>query len=153
MKRQVGSMAAAVALLAACGDEGVSKSEFAAKADAICADANTQRAAMQEPGLLSPPYQYAEIARYSETLGDAYASALRDLKALETPEGDADAVTEILASFERGAGMSDEWVAASEAASTSDGTDAYFAWIQAASEGQRLAAEYGLEACTQFGMP
>jgi hypothetical protein len=153
MKRQIGSLAAGIALLAACTGEGVSRSEFTAKADAICADANTQRAAMQEPGLLSPPYQYAKIARYSETLGTAYASALTDLRALETPAGDAEAVTEILASFDRGVGMSDEWVAASEAASTSDGTDAYFAWIQAASEGQRLSGEYGLEACARFGMP
>lgn len=154
MRRRAGAMLAAIALLAACGgQDGVSKSEFVAAGDAICTDANAQRESLQEPGLLSPPYEYERIARYSEALGATYADAIAELRKLEAPKEDGRAIAGILDDFEQAAGMSDEWVAASRAASTSGGTDAYFAWVQIASEAQQVAADYGFEACAQFGMP
>ena len=49
--------------------------------------------------------------------------------------------------------MSDEWVDASRACKHLGGDRRVFAWIQAASEGQRLSRGYGLEDCAVFGMP
>ena len=158
---------AAVAALAGCGGEGadkgggdganaegISKSEFVAQADAICADANEERQSFQTPALFARPLNFQRIERYAKKLDALFASAMRKLRALEPPEEDADTVDEILARFERAVGMSDDFVAAQRSQDPQvEGENVWFGWVEAASEAQTLAAEYGLQDCAWFGTP
>ncbi|MDQ3874463.1 MAG: hypothetical protein M3322_02770 [Actinomycetota bacterium] len=159
---------AAVAAVAGCGGEGgekgggdranaedgVSKSEYVAQADAICADANQQRQSFQTPELFERPLNFQRIERYAKKLDVLFASAMGKLRALEPPQKDAATVDEILAKFERAVGMSDDFVAAQRSQDPQvEGENVWWAWVEAASEAQTLAAKHGLQDCASFGTP
>jgi hypothetical protein len=135
------------------GSDGVSKQEFVVRADAICAKANLDRQALQDPTLFRHPYDHERTVRYSEGLGALYRAALRNLRALEVPEGDGPRLAAMYALFSEATGMSDDFTETARAEDVSAGEDVFFGWIEIATKGQAIAAKYGLTACASFGMP
>ena len=107
---RVGPRIAALVLLAVaaaamgCGggddDKGLTKQEFIAKADAICAEANKKEAALN-PGEIG--WHYGDKFEDSAFLSKFTApgrDALRQLKALEPPEEDREQVAAALSSLQ-----------------------------------------------------
>lgn len=115
----------AVGLLAAgCGggEDGLSKDEFVAKADAICKEANANAMAIDVKGPDDPEFH------------GRFQAAVRKLSALTPVEEEKAAVDEVISAFER-AGSSTE---------LPEGVQAIFnAWAKAES--------YGLKECTKLG--
>ncbi len=148
--------------LAGCGggeeggsqaEEGVSKQEFIRNADAICAEANKRRDAIQEAAAL-PQKTGRElekaVPKYAREMRPVLVGALERLKAFERPRGDEETIEAILAKFERAFAAIDK--VASRAAE--QGFAATFdEWTERAIEGQNIAAKYGLKECARFGTP
>jgi hypothetical protein len=79
----VGLVAIAM-LVAACSDDGTTKDEFVARADAICHEANDQaRALGAEPPILTPAH-----ATWLVALTESDNAALDRLQELERPPSD-----------------------------------------------------------------
>jgi hypothetical protein len=91
--------AAGILALAACGGNGdgerLSQEEWIAEADAICAQANEDVEALEEPTALD------EIAAFTEEASGISRDALADLRALQPPEDDETTVDEMLDLVER----------------------------------------------------
>ena len=127
------------------GGETLTKQEWIAKADAICADAQERIQKLGDPG--------ADLGKLAELTGDAKeiiedeVAAMRDLK---PPTGDEQQIDAMLAQVEKG---SEAFEALIEAASsgdiaklqeiTAEGSD----FSKASAEADRLAKEYGLTKC------
>lgn len=160
---------AAALLLSACrgggggdgsGDDGggdpksaVTKAGFIAKADSICAKANTDREALMEPGLYDRPYKFKRIIRYTEKLAALYDEALANLSALEVPKGAEVPIGSMRQLFGLAFEQSEPWISANQVKDGLRGEDAYFAWVEMAGKAQGIASEYGLSECAGFGMP
>jgi hypothetical protein len=151
------AIAAAATITAGCGgggSSGPSKSDFIAKADAICKRANDQREALQVPGMRDPSPQRAQtLARYTRKLKPVYTESLRQLFALKPPQSDTTTVTDMLSRFEGTFTHIDPYIAAASAEKEEEGTGIYFDWLQSASTPQGIAAKYGLKHCATYGNP
>ncbi|WP_320672908.1 hypothetical protein [Patulibacter defluvii] len=98
--RTWGGPAVAVGLvLAGCGgDDGPTKAEYVREANAICkrADAASQRTARERIARLGgSPTREQLVALVREVALPSIEGQLRDLRALDRPKDDADAVAEI----------------------------------------------------------
>jgi hypothetical protein len=127
------------------GGETLTKQEWIAKADAICADAQGRIQKLGDPG--------ADLGKLAELTGDAKQiiedeiAAIRDLR---PPSGEEQQIDALLAQVEKG---SQAFEALIEAASsgdiaklqeiTAEGSE----FSKASAEADRLAAEYGLKEC------
>ena len=72
--------------LSACGSDGLSKEEYVAQANEICADADTKTDAIAQPT------QPADIGPYLQEGAKIQAEAIDKLEALEPPADDADRI-------------------------------------------------------------
>lgn len=117
--RSVATVCTALALAAAgvtgCGgdeDEGLSKEDFLAKAEAICADANRKEEGVvrEGPGWHSgPKFSDPELMTRFTAAG---RDALRQLRALEPPEEERKAFGEVLANIDEALGAIEKEIAA-----------------------------------------
>lgn len=106
---------AVAAVAMGCGgddeDKGLTKQQFIARADAICAEANKKEAAL-DPGAIG--WHYGEKFEDSAFLSKFSApgrDALRQLKALESPEESREQVAAVLSALQATAGALDEQAA------------------------------------------
>ena len=109
--RNIVIVAAVLAGLVGCGGDGdggdggegqPSKEEFIAKADAICADANKKEEAIVREGpgwLYGPKFSDPELMTQFTAVG---RRALRELRALEPPEENREALDQTLSNIDRG---------------------------------------------------
>ncbi len=153
-----------VLALAGCGggedggsksEEGVSKQEFVAKADAICAEANERRDETRTEAFAEDETGPSEegAAAYAKSMRTVLVRALQRLKALEPPGGDEKTISAMLAQFERALPLVDEVAAAARAGDRAGWERAMIVWSERAVEAQNAAHEYGLKECSRFGTP
>jgi len=86
--RAMSTVAVLMVAAAACGDGGVSASDFANEVDAVC---GTLAADLSD---LAPPAAAAEVAGYSASAARLYRDAIADLSKLSVPGGAAPAVVD-----------------------------------------------------------
>ena len=113
--------------------EPISKADFSAQADKICADATADLTAEAE-ALGEDPSQEQIEAFASDSLVPSIQAQHDDIEALGAPEGDEDEVEAILTSLQEGI----DTVEADPSTTTSGDPFA---------EASELAADYGLEDC------
>ena len=140
-------MAAAVAMaiaLAGCGGsdestttpEPLSKTEFIAEADQICAEANDSlEAAIDDASSSGEPSPEVLTELIADTLLPTVQDAVDQIRALGAPAGEEEQVVEILDSFDRSI---EEARADPEAALNSSSPF---------EEAEQLAADFGLQDC------
>ncbi len=145
--RALSIVACLVVLASACGGGGgTSKEEFIDEADAICADANREVAA------LGPnPARPKPLAAHVTKVHAIVVRRLQELRGLERPEGDEDEIEQILGRFEAAASGLAETVGALQRGMPARVPELTRQTASAAIEGQRLANAYGLRACARFG--
>lgn len=123
-----------VTLLTACGggdSEALSKEEFIAQGDAICADAQTEMEALGEP-----PLDEEQANQWWSSLTAIGQDALEKMRALPLPEEDRDEATRVLTAFE----------GAFSAPTIGEGVGRIIAAVG-------LARQYGFEECAGLGVP
>jgi hypothetical protein len=128
---------------AGCGgeDAGLSKAEFIAEADAICA---VQQEQLDAVTALQDPERESERVAISE-------KTLDDLRALPPPQGDEAAVDEIFSGFERSTALTADYVDARRAGDA-DAADAAMSDAGVVlAEAVSAAGQYGFKTCTHFG--
>ena len=133
--------------LAACGDddEGPSKSEYVAQADAVCAAADVKLDAIFRSELGGKPNPKQAQAGLRAMLPEE-RKLLSELRALETPEGDRDEIDRIWAARQRAVdGL--EAAARSPASAIAYVADEEDEGERGFAEASRLASEYGLVDC------
>ena len=85
-KLSLPALAAAAALLVAgCGEDKPSREEFAASAEKVCADLEKQSERLSN----SEPDNVQEIAQFARDARKTAEDAVRRVRALEVPDGDA----------------------------------------------------------------
>jgi hypothetical protein len=89
LRRSVCPVLLSLVLLSACGDDGLPKDEFVAKAESICKQANDKLEA--EPEIENPD----EIAGYFRKLLDTADEATKELEELAADQPDEDEINEI----------------------------------------------------------
>ena len=147
-------LALSVALATGCGDSGPTKPEFVAKADAICKEANRDRAALQKRGLTYPaPRTDEELADLLRELERTDRTALKRLRAVPAPKADVAINTRMLDSFEDAFANFAPFITAAAAGDEEEGPGVYFAWLDGLRQPQDMAAKYGLDECAVFGNP
>ena len=123
------------------GGEALTKEEWIAQADAICAGANAQIDALGEPAGLE------DVADFSAKAEEISRAQLEKLRALTPPEGDAAAVGEMLGLVEQ---VIDEAAKLGDAAKEGDvgKINEIVAAIDPINErADQLAQDYGLQEC------
>jgi hypothetical protein len=123
-----------VTLLTACGggdSEGLSKEEFIARADAICADAQTEMEALGEA-----PLDEEQANQWWSSLTAIGQDAVGKIQALPLPDADRDEATRVLTAFE----------GAFSAPTLGEGTGRIIAAVG-------RARQYGFEECAGLGVP
>ena len=112
-RSSVAVLSAAVLSVAGCGgDDAPSEEEYIAEADAICLKADKRQAAV-EKGIKGGIYGSAFsdekfLSRYNAVTQDA----LKQLSALEAPEGEQKAVDDVLAAVESSVAAVDKRISA-----------------------------------------
>ena len=123
------------------GGEALTKEEWIAQADEICAEANTQIDALGEPASLE------EVADYSAKATEISRAQLEELRALTPPEGDEALIDEALGLVGQ---LIDEAAKLEDAAKEGDVTriNEIVAAIDPIDErADQLAQDYGLQEC------
>ena len=131
----------AVIILAACGGDPLSKEEFIAQADAICAEAEEEIADMERP---TNPDQIDSFVQQARELTE---NTLEQLRELDPPEADAEQLEQMLDAIQRAV---DQLLALAEAAKTNDTqaiADASREVQEATETSREIASEYGFEKC------
>ena len=127
-----------LALVAGCGDGGLSHSDYVKRADAICA----AYADATKPNVR--PRSYTEIVAYVRKTLPLYEAALRKLEALRPPPADAATVHRWLAADRR---VSKVVRSLGEAAERRD-----FPSVTTAASQAQLAGDQSRRAATALGM-
>ena len=148
----------AVLLVAGCGgddgDEGLSTKEFIAKADAICEKADKEQAAVEGkdgPGR-GPAYgENFSDPVFLSSYNAATKNAVKRLKALEAPESERKAVSEVLSAVEGSAAAVDRQIAALRAKDPPKQSAANEDWIRRYGDIQASAGALGLTRCQGLG--
>jgi hypothetical protein len=136
--------AAGLFVLAGCGGDGgerLSKDEWIEQADAICAQANEDVEALEEPTALD------EIADFTDEASGISREALADLRALRPPEEDQATVDEMLDLVEQQIEIGEQ---IGEAAADGDQTEVQRLAAEAEpieAEANEQARAYGLADC------
>lgn len=139
----------ALAAAAGCGgeDEGLTKEDYIAEADAICAKANEKETALDPGGLgwhYGPRFGDAEFLAEFNDLGRA---ALRRLRALGPPEEDGATAAEVIAAIERQIDAFDDQIAALRADDRSRESEIVNEYELAYGDLARAAGVLGLTEC------
>lgn len=131
------------------GDDGLSRTDFRARADSICASANDEiRALGPEPPILTD-----EQAAWVEGVGAVGRAAVDEIGGLARPEGDGERLDVMIAGFERGFAGADDIARASRAGDDAAFRAAAADAIRSLNDARFAAAEYGLDACARLGRP
>lgn len=126
--------------LSAC-DSGPSKEDFIEQADAIC------RRVAEQTDRLGTARDVEEFERFVDRAQELTADALRDLRDLERPDEDSDAISRMLDRIEEAASYLPE-IKDAVASNDNEAMAEIGAKVQdAAREAQRIAQEYGFEEC------
>ena len=133
---------ASTAVAAGCGGgaEELSKEEFIAQADAICA---VQQEQLDAVTALQDPERESERIAISE-------KTLEELRALPPPQGDEEAVDEVFSGFERSTGLAADYVAALRAGDVEAADAAIAESSLTLAEAVSAAVQYGFTTCTRF---
>ena len=129
------------------GGDALSKEDYVAQADAICAKANKQETALDPGGLgwhYGPKFGDAE---FLSEFNDAARAALRRLKALAPPEEDAGTADDALAAIKRQIDAMDEQIAALRAGDRARESEIVNEYELAYGDLARAAGMLGLSEC------
>jgi hypothetical protein len=129
----------------AAGDEALSKAEWIAAADAICAEDNAELALIPEP---QTPEEAAEAGARAIQV---QRTGLAEVRALVPPQGDEAVVGEILDSVEAVLDWSEEFIEALVAGDDAKAEELHAEGERLTEEAIRLAEEYGLQECVTSG--
>ena len=147
----------AVLSVAGCGgdddDEAPSKQEFIAQADAICQKADKEQAAVEgKDGPGKGPYgdNFSDPA-FLSSYNAATQDALKRLKALDAPESERKAASEVLSAIERSVAAIDKQIAALRAKDTPKQSEANRDWIRSYGDIQASSGALGLTRCQGLG--
>jgi hypothetical protein len=129
----------ACVLLVACGDDRLSKGDFIAQADEICAAAETRAQELPQPA------DPTEAETYASGLEEITEGYIADLRELQPPEDDVEQLDGLIEKIEQ-AGLN-----IVEAIRTQSGSgnpaDAYSEALHLAEEANEEAEAYGFESC------
>lgn len=131
----------AAMILASCGGDPLTKEDFLAQADAICAEAEERIEDLERP---TNPEQIDGFVQQARELTE---NTLERLRELEPPEADADQIERMLDAIQRAV---DQLPALAEAAKTNDTqaiADASREVQEATETSREIASEYGFEKC------
>ena len=145
----------AVLSVAGCGgddgDEGLSTEEFIAKADAICKKADKEQAAPQgKDGRGAYGESFSDPA-FLSSFNAATKDALKQLKALDAPESERKAVSELLSAVEGSIAAIDRQIAALRAKDPPKQSEANEDWIRRYGDIVSSAGALGLTRCQTLG--
>ena len=133
--------------LAACGgDEGPTKEEWISKADALCADANTEAETLTAEAFENPENPTGEEAQEFVTkAADLTRELTREIRALEQPEDEEERIEAILTAAE---------AATKEYEETGQDPDASLLLVTGeapdpAETADRRAREFGMKDCAE----
>lgn len=154
--RKVALVAAVLgATLAGCGggdgDAGLSKEEFIAKAEPICADANRKEEGIVKEGpgwLYGPKFRDPALMTPFTRVG---RDALRRLRALEPPEEDRQTLDEVLKHIETGLGAIEQEIAAVRAGKRATTAGNLKEYETAYGDLAAAAGRYGFTQCQGVG--
>lgn len=128
-------------LLAACGGGGASREEFLAKADAICAQADAEIAAIGRPTTVDGAVEAIDRLR------EISERQLADLRALEPPGADREKLDEMFALADEQLSLSTDYrdaIAQQDRELIRELADRA---NRLRAEGQRAARAYGFQVC------
>jgi predicted small secreted protein len=145
----IAAVAMAASLLAGCGGGGedsssgksISKEDFIAKADAICAK-GTKRlqaaifAALKNPRNLTKVSEAQQIDIVKTAMVPNVSREAEELRALDVPEGDEEKIDAMIGALEEGVETAEQ-----DPQAVTQSSDVVFGISS------RIAAEYGLTAC------
>ena len=139
---QVARIVAALALVAlgACS-QGPTKEEFIEQADRICREADSKTTDLERP--TSPD----ALAGFVTKAREITEGLLRDLRALETPEGDAEVIGNMTNRIEAAMELLPEIQAAAEERNVEEINRLATRLQDEAAEANQIAQDYGLEEC------
>ena len=127
------------------GGEALTKQEWIAKADAICADAQERIQKLGDPG--TDLSKLAELTGDAKEILEAEVAAIRDLN---PPPGDEQQIDAMLAQVENGSEALEALIEAATSGDisklqeiTAEGSE----FSKASAEADRLASDYGLKEC------
>ena len=152
----VASLVTVAALsIAGCGgdddDEGISKQEFVAQADAICQEADKKQAAIpakDRPGIYGENFSDAAyLTRHNAVTREA----LVRLKALDVPEDDRKAVVAVLSALTGSVAAIDKQIAALKAKDPPKQSEANREWQQSYGDVQSSTGALGMTRCQGLG--
>lgn len=132
-----------VILLAACDDSGLSKEEFIARADEICADVNAKTQELEQP---RDPGEFTRFARRAQAITQ---QAVADLRELDPPEDDAALIDRMIDKIEEAVSVLPE---IGDAVAAEDFQRVQELGMQVqdnAQEAQEIAQNYGFEECAR----
>ena len=139
--------------VAGCGgdddDEAPSKQEFIAQADAICQKADKEQAAVvgkDGPGKGPHGDNFSDPA-FMSSHNAATKNALKRLKALDAPESERKAFSEVLSAMERSVAAIDRQISALRAKDTPKQSEARRDWITSYGDIQSSSGALGLTRC------
>lgn len=130
-------------LLAGCNDDGLSKEEFIARADEVCADVNARTQELEQP---RDPREFTRFARRAKAITE---EAVADLRALEPPEDDAATIDRMIDNIEEAVNVLPE-IGDAVAAEDFQRVQELGTQVQAsAQQAQEIAQDYGFEECAR----
>lgn len=137
--RIIGLAVCASLLGAACGGGGLSKEDFIAQADEICAQAE------EKARDLAQPTDPAEVETYASSLEEITTDYIADLRELTPPEEDAQLISDLIEDIEQ-AGLKIVEATRTQAASGSP-AEAYSEALYLGEDASERANDYGFEEC------
>lgn len=137
--RIIGLAACACVLLAACGDDRLSKEDFIAQADEICAAAETRAQELPQPA------DPSEAETYASGLEDITRGYVGDLRELEAPEEDEAEIDALIGKMEQ-AGLNLAGAIRTQSGS-GDPAAGFSEALRLAEEANEDAEAYGFESC------
>lgn len=137
--RIVGLAASAALLVAACGGDGLSKPDYIAQADEICAAAERKASELPQP---TDPAQAPQYAESLEEITDGY---IQDLRELSPPEEDAEEIDELIGKMEQAGAKLVEAIRTQS--NSGNPAAAYSEALRLAEEANEQASVYGFKSC------
>ncbi|MDP9069167.1 MAG: hypothetical protein M3N53_12595 [Actinomycetota bacterium] len=134
-------LVALLAVLTACSDDGLSKEEFIAQADAIC------EAADEKTRELEPPKSPDALTEFVVEAQEITAQLLSDLRELQPPEEDRAVIDTMLSKIEEAMSYLPQIRDAAQKRDLQEVSRLGEELQAAASEANETAREYGLERC------
>ena len=132
-------LAFCASLVAACGSDSLSKEDYIAQADEICARAQERAEKLPQP---TDP---GSAETYASSLEEITESYIADLRELEPPEEDAEPLSQLIGDIEQ-AGLKIVEATRMQGAGANP-AEAYSEALHLAEEANEQAEAYGFEHC------